>query len=908
MDTGDATTPVKRPHGDDEAALEAAKRRKIEEIADAPLPETETPDVEMTTDDGTVNTEIDYDDLLAATDEQAVPSVSDAHTPVVFAPVRDPVLRRVPNAAATSVATQPIIVLDPKNPELIQQVVISAGVRTPSPHIGGMMGDHTISWSTVVDAVRARLYGKTLPEAIKELRRMQEHADAWMDSKDSATAKQFARLPPEDREKRAAGLSDWSWRVVDLLKLAEEEVAATNTSAAINALQSAIAYHLSYENFVPLATVPAAGSAGSKGSGEGSHRARIIDRERETTEERTERERRQAIPAPVPDKADSDKVAESGKAEESEEAKKTREEAKKAQAEREAQIAEDQRVVDALWGMISLDAAMRATGLRYAFNPPDLRMALEDHVSLTGWWTTLQDAAKNESLGEVAEPISKDAAKMMKRLNHEIDTKPAEAQATTRSGRTTNTMQRLGQQNPVAVPQAATRTEPAWGLPAAKFAAGTIHRVAQAAADRVAERADSLSKQAVGLLKPERATAAAALKTLDAAMDTLKDRAKDSSTLAVEDLARLMHAFQVKVADSFPIAVSSSGFLKAGDTGARDAALDRLKREIDRLYPTSGGYDRSKLDEIVTAFEDAYDEAGDPPALATNSDWAEYARNTHLVVSYNEARNELTINGRAAAPPAVRGMGSHTTAWIAEINAVTRIVTGAGSPTKAVAALQAEVRRDLTSAIAKLDWLLPGDQLARGQLVMMLDQADAALQATDVAAAVTAYLSFRNLLPFATVDEGNRTGHGERRNADPKKLYDELPLIDTAGSQNKKLRSDRKTTRDKAAKALLEAAANLDAEVKAASSPPAPAPAATTTELGFEVTDAKAPELIVWHAPEVIAAATGSAVRLRARAKEVSDNKLPATGKNSVASTILRARRAEHNRVIKLGTADGSTS
>jgi hypothetical protein len=141
------------------------------------------------------------------------------------------------------------------------------------------------------------------------------------------------------------------------------------------------------------------------------------------------------------------------------------------------------------------------------------------------------------------------------------------------------------------------------------------------------------------------------------------------------------------------------------------------------------------------------------------NDWAQYAGHSGgLVVSYDSASQEISVNGRAAAPTGVEGMGSHTTAWLVEVEALKTLIKNAADP---LAALWDEVTDDLSSEVMELDAFLPGDQLTAGQVFDILDAAQDVADATSVPDGARCYLEFRNLLPFATVDAGDRAGKGE---------------------------------------------------------------------------------------------------------------------------------------------------
>ncbi|MFD5383601.1 hypothetical protein ACFWMG_01250 [Streptomyces sp. NPDC127074] len=153
-------------------------------------------------------------------------------------------------------------------------------------------------------------------------------------------------------------------------------------------------------------------------------------------------------------------------------------------------------------------------------------------------------------------------------------------------------------------------------------------------------------------------------------------------------------------------------------------------------------------------------------------------------------------------------MGSHTTAWVVEWLAADALASGAeGGVPGVLAALQGQAVRDLKGQVMTLDWLLPTEQLLAGQLQNVFDTALDLFDATDVPAAATAYLTFRNLLPYATVDAGDRGGHGESMNASKEDLFDRKSLQTAAGLKSDELMDVRR--RPASARALAKVARRL---------------------------------------------------------------------------------------------------
>lgn len=265
-------------------------------------------------------------------------------------------------------------------------------------------------------------------------------------------------------------------------------------------------------------------------------------------------------------------------------------------------------------------------------------------------------------------------------------------------------------------------------------------------------------------------------------------------------LAHLLHDHQVTVAQAYPRTVQASKFL--GPSPAK-AATERLRAEIDEQIPLASA-DRVRL--LLDAVEAGIGSLEPVPAPARRNGWVESAATTELAVAYPDG-GPLQITGRAPAPAGVEGMGSHTTAWVVERAATDALVSGAGSTAGAVTALQDHVVRDLAGPVMALDWLLPTEQLIAGQLQNIFDTALEVFAATKVPAAVTAYLCFRNLLPYATVDAGDRGGHGESMTAPKEKLFDRASLTNAADLKADELMAEDR--RGKAARALTRVAGRL---------------------------------------------------------------------------------------------------
>ena len=101
---------------------------------------------------------------------------------------------------------------------------------------------------------------------------------------------------------------------------------------------------------------------------------------------------------------------------------------------------------------------------------------------------------------------------------------------------------------------------------------------------------------------------------------------------------------------------------------------------------------------------------------------------------------------------------------------------GATTDAQIIMRLRAAVLHDLTSDVMGLAALLPIDQIRGRQLPFLFDQAAAVPKAESASQAAAAYLSFRNLLPYATVNEGDRGGHGENKDGTVKETYDDKAI------------------------------------------------------------------------------------------------------------------------------------
>ncbi|MFD0150545.1 hypothetical protein ACWGQ4_28105 [Streptomyces sp. NPDC055721] len=142
----------------------------------------------------------------------------------------------------------------------------SAG-RSPSP-FSGTMGAHTTAWVVHLDVVRRAIVGRSVPDAFAALSALTAEAE-------SAQARMtpsftFVGSPHTDLANGARGA----------LQRAAEQTANAPESTRVLFLQSMINALLTYLNYIPGATLEAAGTAGR---GEGTLRNRLIEHERGDT-------------------------------------------------------------------------------------------------------------------------------------------------------------------------------------------------------------------------------------------------------------------------------------------------------------------------------------------------------------------------------------------------------------------------------------------------------------------------------------------------------------------------------------------------------------------------------------------------------------------------------------------------
>ena len=660
---------------------------------------------------------------------------------------------------------------------LIQRVVISPGHRTPSP-FGSRMGDHTVAWQAVVDALRASLHGLDLSGAIGILEGRQHAVSGWMTQSKSTGKTRLALLP--DAAHRSKRLEDAAYRVTQHLTAAGTALHQNKQAEAVDALERAIAHHLTYVNYLPFSTVPVHSSGGSKGSGEGSYRKVLLDIEAPGSGIDRGAEEDDFAVEDVPDEAvddeDQEDDAESSVAFSSDSSDSSSSSSGSSSEDEEPPpptVDRPTKLREALWKLFSFEAALRAARTKAALQPSTDTDVAGQHTDLEKLVQQLIDQL--DLTPKVRTALVKKGRVFAPGLAYDHATvdrlsKSATALRTTFVGdpEKDHLRQLAGTARDLA--NAILRAEPAGLAPGAadtwRDRLGTYWTPAQVAANKI----------------------------IDAAQDALPN--------AALVLAYLLHDHQVTMATAYPKSVTESGFLttpaaaggdNAPSAGPATAAIARLRAEIvaraARLpAPTA------VLDKLLTATRTAYDvlyTAEPVPAPDVNNGWAAHRATEALVVAYTSTpapgAPHLEVNGRAPAPRGVAGMGSHTTAWLVEVAATDAM---AAVPTETLAGFRSAVKKDLGSAVMRLDCLLPVDQLRGGQLRLLFNTAVKVLEATTVKEATAQYLRFRNLLPFATVDAGDRGGHGEDLTRTSYALFDTASLRHAAELHDATLASD----------------------------------------------------------------------------------------------------------------------
>ncbi|MEY9873172.1 hypothetical protein ABH931_002654 [Streptacidiphilus sp. MAP12-33] len=672
------------------------------------------------------------------------------------------------------VTLRPLLELDPQG--RIQRLVISPGHRTPSP-FGSRMGDHTVAWQAVVDALRAALFGADLDTAVQVLTNHQAQASAWMSQSGSTGKKRLALLP--DAARRTELLEDSAFEVAEQLKAATTALTWGSPPAAAAALERAIAFHLTYVNYLPFSTVPVYSAGGSKGSGEGSYRRLLleteapgagIDRGAEVDDFAADEEPDETLEEASAATQPLD-VAPEGAEAESEAPPQETEPAPTAPVDRPALLR------NALWKLFSFEAALRASRVSAALQPP-------------------QPAGENVVSGE-----HKDLERLVVAVLDQLDLSPKVRKVLATQGRTfvpgtaydpalVTKLQAEGERMRTSL----------FGDPEKTH----LSQLASSARDAAAAMKSAEISGGLAPGKAEQYRKALAVYRTPAQVATAKivNAAEHALPNAALVLAYLLHDHQMTVVAAYPQSVSVSGFLtplKPLDSGTTDpatapaaAALEQLHAEIT-ARATRLRADGQALEKLLTATKQAYAElfAASPVPRPVLNGWAAHRATEALVVAYNATPGAgepvLEVNGRAPAPRGVAGMGSHTTAWLVEVAATDAM---AAVPNGALQGFRDAVVKDLRSDVMRLDCVLPVDQLRGGQIRLVFDTAARVLDATSIREAAAQYLRFRNLLPYATVDAGDRGGHGEDLTRPSNVLFDLASLRHAAELHDATLTGD----------------------------------------------------------------------------------------------------------------------
>ncbi|WP_146087642.1 hypothetical protein [Thermomonospora echinospora] len=621
--------------------------------------------------------------------------------------------------------------------------------RTPSP-FGKEMGDHTAAWAGVVDSLHASVFGKTLAGAVQELRDRQDAADQWMDGPlpngdDPPVLKLWKMLDEDDQRARHAAVQGYAFKVRSELDSADTIIkAATAANRPLTAaetdtvsahLSEALGHHAAYRNMLPLATVPAASDRGSIGSGEGTHRNNVLAIDIAMDE------RRRNPNAPQPDAKAIDKA---GKG---------------------------------LHAMFSMSAATRAARLSEALNPQKLQQTKADMEAISRYTRELRNG-----IAAAIPPL-------------------APANAGTGARRVTQLAAPNALKDLVDRLDDLTSPNPAHPHPAGKVVAFTDNdknhpedALAGLAIDGIQavndlKRLAALPKPTAGELKTLRTSVEKLAKWHDGLDGVITRLSKPEADVRADTalmLAHMINEHQSNMATAYPEAVKATGFLQNA-AGAHDPAA--AARETLRKYIDDGeanktlDVERGERDKLLADFDAAYASLNHTPKIAADSKWVVGSRNTGLLVGIR--KGVPVILGRAAPPPGIDGMGAHSTAWKTETDAVKAMVKGVrengGGDAEIIDRFKTETEGDLKSKLmTELGPTLPAGQLRKGQLRDIADAAYAVHAADTPEQAIRAYLTFRNVLPFATVDSDGRAGRGESRATAAKGTFDDVALSDEA--------------------------------------------------------------------------------------------------------------------------------
>ncbi|AQZ62900.1 unnamed protein product [[Actinomadura] parvosata subsp. kistnae] len=406
----------------------------------------------------------------------------------------------------------------------------------------------------------------------------------------------------------------------------------------------------------------------------------------------------------------------------------------------------------AVWGMFSFDAVLREAHIDYALNPAAAAQVARQYDQLVA-----VDRRINDALEAVASDTGRPAAQddleqAVEELKAIIATDGVYRDILRAAGhlksKAQNAQERLTQ------PYTLDRAAQARKLQAAPDTQDHLERAARVAAD----------------------------------IKRIGD-GDQAASLAIDVLSHLMYRHLSTMAAAYPHAVTALG-LPAPDGGRLGAqAGAKLAEQVEaamRVHYPDYFADDTKPARLGPLCERIAAQLAAMPAIPvtpSTSTWASEAQSTGLVVTVKPGeREKLQVNGRAPAPPAVSGMGCHTTAWVMETQHANYLVRKARDEKEVIAKLRDAVLGDLDSDLMGLTHLLPVDQIRGRQLTSLFDQAAAVLTAETASQAAAAYLSFRNLLPYATVDEGDRSGKRERKDGGRDETYDKA-AIELAGAR-----------------------------------------------------------------------------------------------------------------------------
>ncbi|WP_326639949.1 hypothetical protein OG884_34805 [Streptosporangium sp. NBC_01755] len=630
--------------------------------------------------------------------------------------------------------------------------------RTPSP-FGGPMGDHTSSWASVVDSVHASLYGRSLPDALQKLSAMQDAVQEWMNSDTSEGSKLFDTLAPEDQDKREKALGHYAATVKRLVGEAKQHLgqAPPNDPAAQSAAQAAAAklladavgHHLAYVNFLPFATVRAGSDRGSIGSGEGEARAAVLDAEFASEENLDEVEAQN--PGHGRHRNWRDSLVTLGTQ------------------------SPDFVLRAEIWKLFSLEAAVRAADLEHVVAPERAKKTAEKLDALKTMGDGLGDLV---DVLLVEDGVKGPDGKTSRRTKKKDFTFPDGGVKITLPARTG--------QGATGVPNGPEVV----AIGSLQDLARVLDKIEGRAVAQVPDRSGApelwqMRVQVTGLTKKLRGIMGEVTPGLSDELRAFKDGIKSTGDDMAEEsrrlredpdrtredparmLAHLLHDFQSIVVRSYPGAASKAGFLGGS---AADSAVNVLKEHLDKA---GLAVEPAMLDAFLDKVKEFHTELGEPE-YAVDARWIAEAGGGGLLVAIRNGK--LEFGGRPDAPVGIAGMGSHTTSWVTECAAVEQWFKEKGEAGIGDH-LRKQVIKDLKGELmTDLAPLLPNDQLSADQLTDIFEAARAALEAEAPEDTIEAYLSFRNLLPYATVDAGNRDGQGERATASKGVNFDEESL------------------------------------------------------------------------------------------------------------------------------------